>query len=145
MESTALGERIAAVLAIDPSGPAIEFGGRWRTWGEVGSTVESLAAHLPVAGTRVGVLLRNRPAQVALLLGSLRAGAWSSRSTPRGAEGCRDRVARASCVAGEPEIWPGWWAGRQRRRSRFATSVGRPGLRAVAPLISDAPASPCRC
>jgi hypothetical protein len=36
MASTALGERIAAVLAIDPSGPAIEFGGRWRNWGAWG-------------------------------------------------------------------------------------------------------------
>jgi hypothetical protein len=33
-----LSERIAAVLAIDRSAPAIEFGARWRTWGELAAT-----------------------------------------------------------------------------------------------------------
>ena len=37
--AAALGERIAAVLAIDPAAPALEFDGRWRTWGELAATV----------------------------------------------------------------------------------------------------------
>jgi long-chain acyl-CoA synthetase len=104
--STELGERVASVLAIDPSAPAIEFAGRWRTWGEVASTVESVAAQLPVAGTRIGVLLRNRPAPVALLLGSLRAGACVVAIDPqRGAERVRREIASLElpAVAGEPD------------------------------------------
>ena len=104
--SSELGERIAAVVAIDPAAPAIEFAGRWRTWGELASTIESVAGHLPVAGTRVGVLLRNRPAPVALLLGALRAGGCVVAIDPqRGAERTRGETASLELpyVAGEPE------------------------------------------
>jgi acyl-CoA synthetase (AMP-forming)/AMP-acid ligase II len=104
--SNELGERIAAVLAIDPSAAALEFEGRWRTWGELAATVESVAAQLPVAGTRIGVLLRNRPAPVALLLGALRAGACVVAIDPqRGAERTAREIAALdlSCVAGEPD------------------------------------------
>ncbi|TMA34374.1 MAG: long-chain fatty acid--CoA ligase [Deltaproteobacteria bacterium] len=100
-----LGERIASVLAIDPSAPAIEFGGRWRTWGELASTVESVSTQLPVAGTRIGVLLRNRPAAVAFVLGSLRAGACIVAIDPqRGADRVRREIAALELpyVAGEP-------------------------------------------
>lgn len=101
-----LGERIAAVLAVDPWAAAIEFEGRWRTWGDLAATVESVAAHLPVAGTRIGVLLRNRPAPVALLLGALRAGACVVAIDPqRGADRTAREIAalELSCVAGEPD------------------------------------------
>lgn len=104
--SAELGERIAAVLALDPSAPALEFAGRWRTWGELAATALSVAAHLPVAGTRIGVLLRNRPAPVACVLGSLRAGACLVAIDPqRGAERVRREIASLdlSCIAGEPE------------------------------------------
>ena len=104
--SNELAERIAAVLAIDPAVPAIEFAGRWRTWGELAATVESVAAHLPVAGTRIGVLLRNRPAPVAFLLGALRAGACVVAIDPqRGAERIAHEVTALdlACVAGEPD------------------------------------------
>jgi long-chain acyl-CoA synthetase len=105
-ESIELSERIAAVLAIDPSAPAVEFARRWRTWGELGTTVASVAAQLPVAGTRIGVLLRNRPAPVAFVLGSLRAGACVVAINPeRGADRVRREIAslELSCVAGEPD------------------------------------------
>ena len=101
-----LGERIAAVLAIDPPAPALEFAGCWRSWGELAATALSVAAQLPLAGTRIGVLLRNRPAQVALVLGSLRAGACLVAIDPqRGAERVRREIASLdlSCIAGEPE------------------------------------------
>jgi acyl-CoA synthetase (AMP-forming)/AMP-acid ligase II len=103
--STELGTRIAAVLALDPAAPALEFAGRWRTWGELGTTVDSVAAQVRLPGTRVGVLLRNRPAPVALLLGALRAGACVvAIDPPRGAERTRDEIATLalSYVAGEP-------------------------------------------
>ena len=101
-----LGQRIAAVLAIDPPAPALEFSGRWRSWGELASTALSVAAELPVPGTRVGVLLRNRPPQVAFLLGALRAGACVVAIDPeRGPERTRREIASLglSCIAGEPE------------------------------------------
>jgi len=100
-----LGERIGKVLAIEPAAPAIEFSGRWRTWGELATTVDSVAAQLPVAGTRIGVLLRNRPAEVAFSLGALRAGACVVAIDPqRGAERVRRDVAalELGCIAGEP-------------------------------------------
>jgi acyl-CoA synthetase (AMP-forming)/AMP-acid ligase II len=91
---TALGERIAAVTAIDPAAHAIEFRGRWRTWGEVGATIEAVAALVPRPGTPVGVLLRNRPAHVGVLLGVLRAGGCVVTINPgRGVERTRDDVA----------------------------------------------------
>jgi acyl-CoA synthetase (AMP-forming)/AMP-acid ligase II len=100
-----LGERIAAVLALDPSAPALEFGGRWRTWGELAASAASVAGALG-AGTRVGVLLRNRPASVAFVLGALRAGACVVAIDPgRGAERVRREIPALglSFIAGEPE------------------------------------------
>jgi acyl-coenzyme A synthetase/AMP-(fatty) acid ligase len=89
-----LGARIAAVAAIDPAARAIEFEGRWRTWGEVGATVEAVAALVPHPGAAVGVLLRNRPAQVATMLGVLRAGGCVVTINPaRGVERTRDDIA----------------------------------------------------
>ena len=104
--SSEIGERIAAVLSIDPSAPAIEFAGCWRSWGELAATALSVAAQLPVAGTRIGVLLRNRPAHVAFVLGALRAGACLVAIDPqRGAERVRRDIASLdlSCIAGEPD------------------------------------------
>jgi len=104
--SRELGERIVAVLAIDPSAPALEFAGRWRTWGELAATVDAVARQLPEPGTRIGVLLRNRPAQVGFLLGALRAGACVVALDPqRGRDRVRSEVAALElpCIAGEPE------------------------------------------
>ena len=101
-----LSERIAAVLAIDRSAPAIEVDGRWRTWGELAATAESVATHLPIAGTRIGVILRNRPAPVAFVLGALRAGACVVAIDPvRGVERVRHDLSSLElpCIAGEPD------------------------------------------
>ena len=103
--ANALAERIGAVLALDPSAPAVEFERRWRTWGDLAATVDSTAAALPVPGTRVGILLRNRPAPVAMLLGAIRAGACVVAIDPqRGAERTRHEIATLALpfVAGEP-------------------------------------------
>jgi acyl-CoA synthetase (AMP-forming)/AMP-acid ligase II len=72
--SSALGERIGAVVAVDPAADALEFSGTWRTWGELGATVDSVADAGIGPGVQVGILLRNRPASVGLLLGVLHAG-----------------------------------------------------------------------
>jgi acyl-CoA synthetase (AMP-forming)/AMP-acid ligase II len=100
-----LSERIGAVLALDPSAPAIEFDGRWRSWGELGSTVEAVADLVPEPGTPVGILLRNRPVPVGLLLGVLRAGGCVVAINPqRGADRTRQEIAGLGLpfVAGEP-------------------------------------------
>ena len=71
---TGLSERIAAVLALDPAAPAVEFGGRWHTWGELAETADQAAELVDVPGAEVGILLRNHPRHVGLLLGVLKAG-----------------------------------------------------------------------
>lgn len=69
-----LSDRIAEVLAIDPDANAIEFEGEWSTWGRLASTAEQAAALVARPGAEVGILLRNRPVAVGMLLGVLRAG-----------------------------------------------------------------------
>ncbi len=72
-----IARRIGAVLAIDPGAPAIEFDGKWHTWREVAQTVDDVTAALDDLGAGdgapVGILVRNRPASIGLLLGVLRA------------------------------------------------------------------------
>ena len=69
-----LSERIGQVLALDPSAPAFEFEGTWHTWGQLQATAAAVAAHV-APGARVGLMLRNRPGQLGLLLGLLGTGA----------------------------------------------------------------------
>lgn len=99
-----LGDRIVAVLAVEPGADAVEFEGRWRTWDQLGRTVEQVAAAVPAPGTEVGIVLRNRPACVGLLLGVLRAGGCVVTINPdRGVERTRDDVASLALplLAGE--------------------------------------------
>lgn len=99
----ALNRKIAQVLALDPAAPALEFAGRWSSWGDLGATADSIAP-LVEPGERVAVLLRNRPPQLGLVLGLLRAGACVVTTNPdRGAERVRDDLASlgVGTVAGE--------------------------------------------
>lgn len=73
-----LSERIAGALALEPGANAVEFEGQWHSWGQLADLahrIASIASGHP-AGRRpqVGVLLRNRPAHVATLLGVLLGG-----------------------------------------------------------------------
>jgi acyl-CoA synthetase (AMP-forming)/AMP-acid ligase II len=111
---TGLPERIGAVLAVDPAAPAIEFEGRWRTWGELAATVDGVAELVSRRGFQVGILLRNRPAHVGLLLGVLRAGGCVVTVNPAlGAERNRADLAALDLpvLAGDPtdlaELVPG--------------------------------------
>ncbi len=100
-----LGRRIAEVLAIDPSANAIEFQGDWCSYGDLAGTVEQAAALVRQPGTQVGILLRNRPASIGLLLGVLRAGGCVVTINPgRGVERTRDDIAGLDVpvLAGEP-------------------------------------------
>lgn len=69
-----LGQRIAEVLELDPDADAIEYDGQWLSWRRLGGMAHGIAS-LVTPGTEVGILLRNRPAHVAALLGVLLRGA----------------------------------------------------------------------
>ncbi|ROM33964.1 hypothetical protein BK648_24710 [Pseudomonas poae] len=70
--ATGLGERIKAVLALEPDKGAFEFKGIWYTWADVSQAIEQIEQRLLAAGLHtdapVGILLRNRPAHVAAVL-----------------------------------------------------------------------------
>jgi acyl-CoA synthetase (AMP-forming)/AMP-acid ligase II len=103
--TTGLPARIADVLALDPAADAVEFDGRWRPWGALADTAAQVAALVDRPGAEVGILLRNRPAAVGLLLGVLRAGGCVVAINPgRGRERTRDDIAALDLpvLAGEP-------------------------------------------
>ena len=86
--------RIADVLALDPAADAVEFAEAWRSWGALADTVGQVASLVDRPGTEVGILLRNRPAAIGLLLGVLRAGGCVVAINPgRGRERTRDDIA----------------------------------------------------
>lgn len=71
--------RIAEVMDIDPTAPALHHDGRWWSWGAVRTFGEQLDAflseRLPLRpGTPVAVVMRNRPPHVATILHALRSG-----------------------------------------------------------------------
>ncbi len=88
-----LSERIGGILTLDPSAPAFEFEGTWYPWGDLAAAAKTIEAVVE-SGTRVGVLLRNRPPQIALLLGLLSSGACVVTINPdRGPERVRADLA----------------------------------------------------
>ncbi|HEX6659956.1 MAG TPA: AMP-binding protein, partial [Ilumatobacter sp.] len=66
---------LRAVLMLDPDADALQFEGRWWTWGWMAAGVDSLERLLDAAGfgdgTKVGVLMRNRPAIVRTVAATL--------------------------------------------------------------------------
>ncbi len=70
---TELSARLRAVLALDPTAPALQFAGSWTTWGQLSASIDRLDALLTGAGlgeaASVGIVLRNRPETLAALLG----------------------------------------------------------------------------
>jgi acyl-CoA synthetase (AMP-forming)/AMP-acid ligase II len=101
----ALSRRIGQVLALDASAPAMEFERVWYPWGDLAATAHLIASNV-APGERVAVLLRNRPAQVGLLVGLLRAGACVVAVNPdRGPERVQADLASLALgtVAGEPD------------------------------------------
>ena len=147
-----LGARIADVLAVDPDAPAIEFEGAWSTWGQLSDTVERAAALVERPGAEVGILLRNRPASVGLLLGVLRAGGCVVTINPgRGRDRTRQDIAALdlAALAGEPDDLADLVPGGVRATTAAVDGLGRPfpvnpGERESAQRW-DARASRCAC
>ena len=92
-----LSQRITDVLELAPDSPAIEFDGRWSTWGEVGEYAHQIATLVARHGgnqPQVGILLRNTPVHVAAFLGVLIADATLVVINPtRGDDRIRSDVA----------------------------------------------------
>jgi acyl-CoA synthetase (AMP-forming)/AMP-acid ligase II len=100
-----LSRRIARVLELDRSAPALEFEGRWYSWGDLAVAAAAVAEHVAPA-ERVAVLLRNRPPHVGVLLGLLRAGACVVTANPeRGTDRVRADLESlgVATIAGESD------------------------------------------
>lgn len=99
-----LSQRIAAVLELQPQVAAVEYAGTWFTWAQVGALARRIA-ELTAAG-RVGILLRNRPPQLAALLGVLLGGGCVVVINPsRGDDRTRADIAalKLPLIIGEPD------------------------------------------
>src|SRR5271166_6850079 len=102
-----LTRRIADVLALQPDANAIEYDGQWFSWGQVGETARRIAAHAAEQrDPQVGMLLRNRPGQVAAFLGVLLSGGTVVTINPlRGDDrtGADIAALRLPLIIGEPD------------------------------------------
>jgi long-chain acyl-CoA synthetase len=103
-----LSRRIDDVLGLQPDAPALEYDRQWLSWGELGKMADRIGSlvgdgsHQP----QIGILLRNRPAQLATLLGVLRRGATVVVINPaRGDERTKADVKRLALplIIGEPD------------------------------------------
>ncbi|MCP1472272.1 acyl-CoA synthetase (AMP-forming)/AMP-acid ligase II [Sphingobium sp. OAS761] len=67
-----LKERIKAILTLDAAAPAIEFDGKWSTWGEIERAYRAVDTILDANGlgndSRIGLMLRNHAAVVPAVL-----------------------------------------------------------------------------
>jgi long-chain acyl-CoA synthetase len=102
-----LSQRIADVLVLQPDAPALEYEGHWVSWGELGEMADRIGG-LVGGGEQpqIGILLRNRPIQVATLLGVLQCGATVVAINPaRGEERIKADVAELDLpmIVGEPD------------------------------------------
>ncbi|OBG24716.1 class I adenylate-forming enzyme family protein [Mycobacterium sp. 852002-51057_SCH5723018] len=69
-----LSRRIADVLNLQPDAHAIEYEGQWISWAQLGGAAGRVAPLAAGHGGGIGILLRNRPGQVAAFLGVLLGG-----------------------------------------------------------------------
>ena len=100
-----LSRRIADVLSLQPDAPAIEYEGQWLSWRQVAALSRRIGA-LTERGAQVGMLLRNRPAHVAALLGVLDGGGCVVVVNPsRGDDRIRADLSalRLPLIVGEPD------------------------------------------
>jgi long-chain acyl-CoA synthetase len=101
-----LSQRIDDVLRLQRESPALEHDRRWVSWGQLDTAATRIRGLLDSHRPQVGILLRNRPPQVAALLGVLRGGATVVVINPgRGDERLKADVSELalSTVIGEPD------------------------------------------
>ncbi len=103
-----LSQRIADVLDLQPSAPAIEYDGRWLSWAQIAAAARQMASLTAehADNPQIGMLLRNRPGQVAAFLGVLLAGGTVVTINPsRGDQRTRADIAalQLPLVVGEPD------------------------------------------
>ncbi|UMB71124.1 class I adenylate-forming enzyme family protein [Mycobacterium paraterrae] len=106
MTTHRLSRRIDHVLRLQPDAPAVEFERKWLSWSRLSILTARIAALLGEERPQVGILLRNRPAQVAALLGALRCGATVVVINPaRGEERIKADVEQLQLplIIGEPD------------------------------------------
>jgi long-chain acyl-CoA synthetase len=99
----ALSRRIADVLELQPDAAAIEYDGHWSTWAQIAEVANRIAS---AGQAETGMLLRNRPAHVAALLGVLLAGGTVVTINPsRGDQRTRADIEALNLpvVIGEPD------------------------------------------
>lgn len=143
--TSGLPTRIADVLAVDPEAPAIEFERRWCSWAQLADTVAQSAALVPAPGAEVGLLLRNRPSSVGLLLGVLAAGGCAVTISPgRGRDRTREDIAALDLpvLAGEPADLAELVPDGLRAATAAVAAVGQPFV--VSGPIPAAPGSDLR-
>jgi long-chain acyl-CoA synthetase len=102
-----LSRRIAEVLDLQPDSRAIEYDAQWISWRRVGGAARHIASLTAEHDTdpQIGILLRNRPGQVAAFLGVLLGGGTVVTINPsRGDERTRADIAalRLPLIIGEP-------------------------------------------
>jgi long-chain acyl-CoA synthetase len=103
-----LSRRIADVLSLAPDAPALEYEGQWLPWRALGDVADRIGSLIGngIEQPQVGILLRNRPAQVASLLGVLQCGATVVVINPaRGDERTKADVNQLGLplIIGEPD------------------------------------------
>jgi len=110
--SQSITARVAEVLQLSPESGAVEFGGRWTSWGELAAAaaaVESELQRLGVAKSApVGWVARNRPATVAAFVALLLAGRPIAPLRPNQAvQGFCDeiRAQKLQAIVGNGDDW----------------------------------------
>ena len=123
-----LSRRISDVLCLRPDAPALEYERQWVSWGELGHLAGRIRSLIGAgsAQPQIGILLRNRPSQVAALLGVLQCGATVVVINPaRGDERTRADIDQLALplVIGEPDDL----AALRTPASTMTVSIAYPG------------------
>src|SRR5262249_38691594 len=99
----ALSRRITDVLALQPDAAAVEYRDQWSTWGQIAQIADRMAS---LGEIEVGMLLRNRTAHAAALLGVLLGGGTVVTINPsRGDDRSRADIdaLNLAVVVGDPD------------------------------------------
>jgi acyl-CoA synthetase (AMP-forming)/AMP-acid ligase II len=138
-----LARHIAGIVNADPPSRALEFHERWYTWSDMAEAMARIDAvidtHTRGQSAVVGVLVRNKPVHVAVLLALLRRGGCFVVINPaRGREAVRSDVSelRLPLVLGDPGD-----IGLQAGACDGTTLAGLADLEAE-PQVGDLPARP---